>query len=50
MVDNKAIHDTFLSLKNITKGDIEKKCPWSLCFQLLFQSGGIIRTFHADER
>ena len=32
---NKAIHDTFLSLKNMKKGDIVKKCPGSLYHPLL---------------
>ena len=26
LVANKAFHDTFLSLKNMKKGDIEKNC------------------------
>ena len=34
-VCNKAIHDTFLSLKNMKKGDIVKKCPGSLYYPLL---------------
>ena len=38
-MDNKVIHDTFLSLKNTTKGDVEKKCPGSLCFPLLVPVG-----------
>ena len=29
------IKRSMTSLKNITKGDIEKKCPGSLCFTLL---------------
>ena len=32
---NRAIHDTFLSLKNVKKGDIVKKCPVSLYYPLL---------------
>ena len=35
---NKAIHDTILSLKNIKKGDIVKKCPGSLYYPLLVSS------------
>ena len=32
---NKAIQDTFFKSQKCKKGDIEKKCPESLCFMLL---------------
>ena len=35
---NKAIHDTFLNLKKMKKGDIVKKCPKLLYYPLLVSS------------
>ena len=36
-VCNKATHDNFLSLENLKKGEIVKKCPGLLYYPLLLK-------------